>query len=115
MEKGKYYHHYYKKNDVHVNSFSFDIIGISEIYKTHNDPGINLEGYHELILKCRYGGPRGGVDMFVKDTLNYNVREDISVFIYIRCIYDSGRNIVVGVIYMPNTEADIDIYWPLLI
>ena len=105
--------------DLHVNAFSFDIIGISEIYKTHNDPRINLEGYHELILKCRDGGPRGGVGMFVRDTMNYNIREDLSVFIphicetlFIEIINDSGRNIVVGVIYRPNTEllADIDIY-----
>ena len=102
---------------MHVNSFSFDIIG--EIYKTHNDPRINLEGYHEPILKCRDGGPRDGVGMFAKDTLNYNIREDISVFIphicetlFIEIINDSGRNIVVGVIYRSNTEplADIDIY-----
>ena len=104
---------------MHVNSFSFDIIGISEIYKTHNDPRISLEGYHNIISKCRDDGPRGGVGMFIKSTLNYKIREDISVFIphicetlFIEMINDSVRNIVVGVIYGPNTEplADIDTY-----
>ena len=60
-----------------------------------------------------------GVVWVIKSTLNYKIREDLSVFIphicetlFIEIINDSGRNIVVCVIYRPNTEplADIDIY-----
>ena len=40
-----------------------------------------IEGYHNIILKCRDDGPRGGVGMFIKSTLNYKIREDISVFV----------------------------------
>ena len=50
-------------------------------------------------------GNRGGVDLFIKDTLNYIIREDMSVFIpnvcetlFIEIIHNNGRNVIVGVL-----------------
>lgn len=104
---------------LHGDSFSFDVIGISEIYKCCNDSRLCLPGYHDLISRCREDGPRGGVGLFIKDALNYKIREDISVFIphifeslFIEIVNKSERNVIVGVIYRPNTEphADMDIF-----
>ncbi len=60
---------------------------------------------------CHVNGPRGGVGVFIKETLNYIIRENISVFIphifesiFIEIVNESERNIIVGVIYRPNTE-----------
>ena len=67
--------------NLHGNSFSFDLIGISEIHKCSHDSRLSLPGYHNLISCCRKDDPRGGVGIFMKETLNYIIREDITVFI----------------------------------
>ena len=83
------------------------------------DSRLSLDGYHRLISRFRREGTRGGVCLFIKDTLNYIIREDMSVFIhnvcetlFIEIINNNGRNVMVGVLYRPNTEplADIDIF-----
>jgi len=42
---------------------------------------LKLAGYHNLLSSCRDDSPRGGVGIFVKDNINYKIRDDISVFI----------------------------------
>lgn len=105
--------------ELHDENFSFDLIGISEVYKYANDSRINLKGYHSIVGRHREDGPRGGVGLFIKDNINFIIREDISVFIphvietiFIEIINESKKNVLVGVIYRPNTEprADLDIY-----
>jgi len=58
--------------------------------------------------------------MFIKETLNYTIREDNSVFIlhifesvFIEIVNKTERNVIVGVICRPNTEphANIDILY----
>jgi hypothetical protein len=43
---------------LHGDSFSFDLIGISEIYRCSHDTRLSLPGYHKLISRCREDGPR---------------------------------------------------------
>jgi len=62
-------------------TFSFDAIGISEIYQCNNDARLRLTGCHNNISQHREDGPRGGVGLFIKDNLMYTNRDDISVFI----------------------------------
>ena len=50
--------------DLHTPSFSYDVIGISEIYKCSDDSCLSLNGYHKLISRCRREGTRGGVGLF---------------------------------------------------
>ena len=50
--------------DLHTPSFSFDVIGISEIYKCNGDTRLSLDGYYKLISRCRREGSRGGVGLF---------------------------------------------------
>ncbi len=94
----------------------FDFIGISECFKTNDDPRLQLQGYHNLLSRCRDHSPRGGVALFVKDHINFKIREDLSVFLphifeslFIEIFQQSSRNIIVGVIYRPNTEPLCDI------
>jgi len=63
------------------NSFSFDCIDISENYQTLGDTRLSLNGYHDIIARCRGDGPRGGVGLVLKDNINFKIRDDISVFI----------------------------------
>ncbi len=45
--------------------FSFDVIGISEIFRTSGDMRLKLSGHHELQSRSRDDGPRGGVGIFL--------------------------------------------------
>ena len=99
--------------------FSFDFIGISEVFKTDGDSRIRLPGYHPLVSCCREDGPRGGVGLFIKENINFHIRNDINVFlphifesIFLEVRNGTGKNTVIGVIYRPNTEpyADMDIF-----
>ena len=67
--------------DLHSDNFAFDMIGVSEVYRCENDSRLSLPGYHDMLTRCREDGARGGVGLFVKDNINYIVRDDLSVFI----------------------------------
>ena len=58
----------------------FDFIAISEIFKYTGDMRLKLPGYLNLVSSCRDDSPRGGVGIFVKDNINYKIRDDISAF-----------------------------------
>ena len=86
--------------------FSFDIIGISEIYRCINNARLHLTGHHNLVSRCREDGPGGGVDVFIKDNLVFKIRDDIGIFIprifesiFIKIINTQGKNLIVGVVY----------------
>ena len=67
--------------ELHGDNFAFDFLGISELYRCSFDMRISLPGYHNLIARFRENGPRGGVGLFIKETINDKIREDLSVFI----------------------------------
>ncbi len=52
--------------DLHSNDFSFDVIGMSEIFRADRDPRVILPGYHNIITRCRNDDGRGGVGLFYK-------------------------------------------------
>ena len=68
-------------NTLHGQNFAFDIIGISECYKHEQDARIKLNGYHEFLSRNRVDDHRGGVGLFIKETVQYKIRNDLSVFI----------------------------------
>ena len=67
--------------DLHGDSFSFDLIGISEAFRCELDSRLSLPGFHELVTRCRDDGSRGGVGLFIKDDIHFKIRDDLSVFI----------------------------------
>jgi hypothetical protein len=105
--------------DLHNKDFSFDIIGVSEVFRADRDTRVVLSGYHNIIMRCRNDESRGGVGLFIKDSINFKVRDDLSVFIphvyeslFIEMENESHKKIIAGVIYRPNTlpRADVDIF-----
>ena len=105
--------------DISTDNFSFDFIGISEVFRCDNEACLSLPGYHTLITRTRDDDSRGGVGLFIRDKINYKIREDLSVFIphVIESLFieiDSNKNnpSIIGVIYRPNTppRADVDIF-----
>ena len=105
--------------NLNSDTFSFDLIGISEIYRCINDERLHLTGYQNIISRCREDGPRGGVGIFVKDNLVCHIRNDIGIFIphifesiFIEISNTQGKHLIVGVVYRPNSgpHADLDIF-----
>ena len=105
----------------HGNKFTFDYIGISEIFKCEDDKRLNLPGYQNLITRTRPDSNRGGVGLFIKENINFKIRNDLSVFIphvlesvFIEVISNSKacNNSIIGTIYRPNTQpkADLEIF-----
>ena len=102
-------------------NFSFDIIGFSETFDVLDCDDFKLEGYHPFEYKSRPKGDdgHGGVGMFVKDNIVFKKRPDLSIFIphiietiFIEIEMEKQNNVVLGIIYRPNTlpKADLDIF-----
>ena len=99
-----------------INSLCFKptAIAINETYLRNNDvgPHDNLKGYR-FISNCRKTHKGGGVGLYVLDSSNFKVREDLtimddkifeSLFIEIKC---STRSVIFGTIYRsPNPDND---------
>ena len=92
--------------------FDFDIIGVSETWDNDNKPLAkpSICGYHPLEAKAG-NSQNAGVGLFIKDTLDYRERKDLTfsssgkncafecLFIEINC------KIIVGVVYRhPNSN-----------
>ena len=69
--------------DMHSDEFSFDYIVFSEVFRCDRDQRISLPGYHPFITRCREinDDNRGGVGLFVRESMDYKIRDDLSVFI----------------------------------
>jgi hypothetical protein len=105
--------------DLHDENFSFDYIGVSEVFKCDKDLRLALPGFHKLITRSRNDDNHGGVGLFVKQNVQFKIREDLSIFIphvfesiFIEVLSNTNKNTIVGVIYRPNTQpkADMDIF-----
>ena len=105
--------------DMQSDTFSFDFIGVSEVFRCEQDQRLALPGYHDLICRTRDDGYRGGVALFINESINYRIREDLSVFIphvleslFIEYESTNKKKHIVGVMYRPNTppRADIEVF-----
>ncbi len=107
--------------ELHGDKFSFDFIGVSEVFECSRDKRLKLPGYHDIITRTREDSNRGGVGLFISSNISFTIREDLSVFI--PHIYESlfveinstnkhMETQIVGVIYRPNSQprADMDIF-----
>jgi len=47
--------------DLDNKEFSFDVIGVSEVFRVNRNPRIVLTGYHNIITRCR--------GLFIKDSI----------------------------------------------
>ena len=107
--------------EIHSNIFSLDFIGISEVFRCKHDQRLYLTNYHDMLTRTRDDEDdcRGGVALFIKNTINYKIRDDLSVFIphvfeslFIEYESKGKKKNIVGVIYRPNTppRADLDLF-----
>ena len=69
--------------DVSSDVFSFDFIGVSELFGFSNINLLSMTGYHPIIPANRdvTDDMHGGVGLYIKDCFDYIERPDLSVFI----------------------------------
>ena len=102
-------------HDLHSSNFMFDFIGISEAFKCEGDSRIKLPKYKKPIIRCRAKSYRGGVGLFIREGITHIPRDDISIFIpnvfesiFIEVINSNCKNVIVGVVYRPNSYPNAD-------
>ena len=96
--------------------FSPSVIAINETYLRDNNPGphCDINGY-TFISNCRKSHKGGGVGLYIRDFINFEIREDLTVmddkifeslFIEIKCV---DKSIIFGTIYRsPSGDSDTD-------
>ena len=91
-------------------NFNFSVVGISETWLSESTADCyTLLGYrHEKAYRDKQRG--GGVSLFVKNSINYHIRQDLtsvssimeSIFIEVpRDATTLGKDVLIGVIYRP--------------
>ena len=94
-------------------------MGVSEAFRCDLDQRLNLPGYHNPIIRSRTDGIRGGVGLFIKDSFQFKIREDLSIFnahvfesLFVEVASQSSKTYIIGVIYRPNTapRSNVDIF-----
>ena len=58
----------------------FDVIALQETWEIKDVKSLSLPGYHELIFKNRSSARGGGIGFYIKNTLNYKVIDELSIF-----------------------------------
>ncbi len=102
--------------DLADRNVNLDFILLCETFLTNENADLfNIPGFH-LFHKCRQGEQRGGVAIYAKESLKYQLRDDLSlfyegqfesIFLEVMC---GKTSTVVGEIYrIPNTNEDISI------
>ena len=115
------YPEYSKKNlhefDLYLNNLNheFPIIALSETWlKDHNCDRYGIDGYNAE-HNCRPNRRGGGVSFYIKETIEYTVRDDLcfqnnileTLFIEIdKDQFAKKQHVIIGVIYRPP-DTDI--------
>ncbi len=63
------------------NNCAPDVILLQEIWQIIDPDLFDLPGYHSLIYKTRHNAQGGGVGLYVKDNLHFNLLSEKSIFI----------------------------------
>ena len=97
----------------------FSIIGLSETWLNESNFSLyNIVGYNH-VYKYREKKSGGGVSMYIKESLHYTSREDLSIFnniiesVFIEIQKDNfntPHNILIGTIYRPPNK-DIKLFY----
>ena len=94
-------------------SLKFSMIGLSETWLTQNSSFTDIPGYN-FINQNREGKAGGGVAIFLSDSLEFKMRDDLNFnnhdlfeALFIEVQIPHGKNIIAGVVYRPpNNNSD---------
>jgi len=93
------------------NNFSFDFIGLQEIWKLNYPNHYVLDNYHPIVYKTRPNRQGGGVGFFVKKSHIFHVIDNLSYIVdgifesIVICVEIGFKKIILASIYRPNTSV----------
>ena len=102
-----------------VNEFSIgpDIICLQETWQVPDNSFFPLQNYHTLVTNLRNNARGGGVGIYVKSNLSFNVLNQYSLFserifesLFVEISLPSCKKIVVGSIYRPGKFPGFNFY-----
>ena len=64
-------------------SFHFDIIGLTEIFKLNEGFNYSIAGYHDILSNTRHDSDdgHGGVGIYINENMSFFKRDDLTIFI----------------------------------
>ena len=96
-------------------SFEFDVIGITETWLSESSADLySIPGYQDPHHSYRTARKGGGVSLYVKENIQFTVRNDIAVndgsteniFIEIdKGVYNTSKDVLIGLIYRPPNTS----------
>ena len=96
-----------------VNEFSIcpDVICLQETWQVLDNSFFPLHNYHTLVTNLRNNARGGGVGIYVKNHLTFNVLNQYSIFIerifesiFVEISLPNSKKIVIGSVYRPGTK-----------
>lgn len=88
------------------NNCNFEIIALQELFKVVDESCLELNGYHNLVYKCRQDHRGGGVGFLLSKDLKFTILEEISVFrekifesLFLEVELPNKSKIIIGNIY----------------
>jgi Endonuclease/Exonuclease/phosphatase family len=93
------------------NNCAPDVICLQEVLRICADETLSLSEHHPIVFKCRsYKVQGGGVALYVRNTHNFRINDDLSIFS--DRIFESlfinvdifGKNYIIGSVYRPGTQ-----------
>jgi exonuclease III len=97
--------------DLTLKNCTPDVICLQETWNVIDANLFALPGYQPLLFTNRSSSQGGGVGIYLKSGLSYNVLKDKSIFIdklyeslFIQITTDVGKKIIIGSLYRPNSN-----------
>lgn len=94
----------------------FSIIAVSETWLSNETEDIFPLDNYTTVFKSRHSNRGGGVGFYIRNDINFKIREDISIFednlyetLFVEIDQDLQKNIIIGVLYRPPGN-DIKIF-----
>jgi len=85
--------------NLHDENFSFDYIGVSEVFNCDKDLCLALPGFHKLITQSRKDDNHSGVGLFIKQNVQFKIWEDLSIFfesVFIEVLSNTNETPLLG-------------------
>ena len=99
-------------NKLSASNFTPEVICLQEIWQIKDPSLFPLSNFQTLELNTRTNARGGGVGIFVKNNIVYNVLNQYSVFrdrifesLFIEITDDKNQKIVIGSVYRPGTKC----------
>ena len=106
-------------SEIETEKFSFSILLFQEIWAANNAQTTRLENYQDIILQTREGKRGGGLGIYLKQNLSYEIIDELSYILegefetqFIKVFFGKNKFKIIGNIYrIPGGNLNNFIEW----